>query len=452
MIPRRIYVNLLAFVGLFAVLCAWAVSQLVTIDAIEQPYEVTAHFVEAPGLRSNVEVTYLGVRVGQIRAVTLTDGAAKVTMAMQRGTALPKGVTAAVRRKSAVGEPYVALTAPSTWRPEDGFLPDDGTYLIDLDDTTTALSYGELFSSVDRLLVAVDPDDLGTVLGELSTALAGRGDELRTIFARGADLTTTLAARSGELDRLATELTALTGTIADKSSTIADSTDDLALLVSALSASTADIDALLDRAPRLGAQVNDLLAASAASIACGLEHTGGVTSVVAEPFSLSQIVRLLLAAGTAGQIIPKGTVQGPDGPYLAGTFGFSPGSLGTDYDEFVELPDPPPIEACPETTIDIGVPPDDSTTLGGSGDVSTPNGDDENATPSRDEEGGPASTDAEPDEGQFPFELVLLGLGFLLALAALASTRPWRRWRDPVRPVVENVSADDVELEVSPRG
>lgn len=428
MIPRRIYVNLVAFLGLFVALCTWAASQLISVDALEQPYEVTAYFDEAPGLRANVEVTYLGVRVGQIRSVSLVDGAAEVTLAMRRGTELPLGVSAAVRRKSAAGEPYVALEAPDDWSPGDGYLPDDGTYVIEVADTATALSYGELFSAVDSLLSAVNPDDLGTVLGELSTALAGRGDELRTIFARGADLTTTLAARSGELDRLATELTALTSTIADKSATIADSTDDLALLVDALSDSTADVDALLDRAPRLGAQVNDLLAATASDIRCGFEHTAGVASVVARPASMSQIVRLLFAAKTAGQVIPKGTIQGPDGPYLAGTFGFAPGSLASDYAEFIALPEPPPLEACPDGQIDIGNAPGDSSMPGGPGGAPLADIGDEAAAPETDPSEAPASTEADVDDDDFSFLALLVALAALLAAAAAAASRPWRRW------------------------
>lgn len=429
MIQRRIYVNLAAFAALFMLLCWWAVNNLVTVDSIDKPFRVTAFFEEAPGLRANVEVTYLGVRVGRIRSVDLDDGTAKVELALQRGTEVPIGLSAAVRRKSAVGEPYVALEAPTSWRPGDGYVPDDGSYVIPVEETTTPSSYGELFSSVNDLLTAVDPGDLDTTLGELSAAVAGRGDELRSLFSRGANLTTTLAARSDELDRLATELTALTGTIADKSGTIASGTDDLATLVGSLSASADDLDALLTRAPRLGQQVNDLLAASALDAACGLDHAAGISSVLARPHGLTQLVRLLFAAQTARVVLPKATIQGPDGPYLAGTFGFAPGSLQTTYDQFIELPEPPPIEDCPGGSVGTGAAVGPSALPGGPGGPPRSGSDDGgDQGPADEPEADPESTDARSDGQDFPFWALLAAVATLLLASLAASTRPWQRW------------------------
>jgi phospholipid/cholesterol/gamma-HCH transport system substrate-binding protein len=428
-IQRRIYLNLAAFAALFLVLCWWAVNNLVTVDSIEKPFRVTAFFEEAPGLRANVEVTYLGVRVGRIRSVDLEDGTAKVELALHRGTEVPVGLSAAVRRKSAVGEPYVALEAPTSWRPGDGYVPDDGSYVIPVEETTTPSSYGELFSSVSGLLTAVDPDDLGTTLGELSAALAGRGDELRSLFSRGADLTTTLAARSDELDRLATELTALTGTIADKSGTIGSGTDDLATLVGSLSASADDLDALLTRAPRLGQQVNDLLAASALDVACGLDHAAEISSVLARPHGLTQLVRLLFAAQTARVVLPKATIQGPDGPYLAGTFGFAPGSGNTTYDHFIELPEPPPIEDCPTGSVGTGSAVGPSSLPGGPGGPPRSSGEDGgDHRPGAEPAADPESTNARSDGHDFQFGALLAAVAALLLASLAASTRPWQRW------------------------
>ena len=75
-------------------------------------------------------------------------------------------------------------------------MPTDGTHVLDVDSTTAALAYGDLFDSADELLSAVDEDDLDTVVSELADALRGRGDELHDLIGRSAEVTSTFAART----------------------------------------------------------------------------------------------------------------------------------------------------------------------------------------------------------------------------------------------------------------
>src|SRR5689334_11828534 len=74
MTPKRVYVNLAAFTLVFLALAAWAVTNVIKLDRIENPYHVTAYFQDAPGLRRNVEVSYLGVSVGHVTTVRLAHG------------------------------------------------------------------------------------------------------------------------------------------------------------------------------------------------------------------------------------------------------------------------------------------------------------------------------------------------------------------------------------------
>ena len=112
MISRRVVINLVAFALLFAVLAVWAVTNVVQLDQIERPYTIVAEFESSPGLQPNVEATYLGVSIGSVEAVDLAEGHVRVAIDVDRGVEIPEGVSAAVRRKSAVGEPYVALDPP----------------------------------------------------------------------------------------------------------------------------------------------------------------------------------------------------------------------------------------------------------------------------------------------------------------------------------------------------
>lgn len=111
---NRIYLNLGVFAVLGVVMTVWAFSTIIRLDAIERPYRVSAEFVSSPGLIRGFDVAYLGVRVGKIGDVRLAPGKIVVGLDIDRGIRLPKGATAEVRRKSAIGEPYVELSPPAT--------------------------------------------------------------------------------------------------------------------------------------------------------------------------------------------------------------------------------------------------------------------------------------------------------------------------------------------------
>lgn len=348
MLERRVYLNIAAFLVLFAILSMWAVQNVIRPASLADTYVVQANFAEATGLRPGVEVTYRGYRVGTVGSVSLAAGSATVRLDVDAERELPLASTATIRRRSAVGEPYVAIDPPAD--PSGATMPTDGTHVLDVGSTTAALAYGDLFDSADELLSAVDRDDLDTVVSELADALRGRGDELHDLIGQSAEVTSTFAARGDDLDRVATELTALTAVLTDKATTIADSTDDLGLLVDALAASADDVNMLLDTVPALAGQVNALLEASYFDIACGLSATGEISAVVGHERTIAQIVRLLQVSETAAVVIPKAILDGPDGRYLSGTFGFAPGEL-VDYPEFESFEDTRAVPGCVRGTV-----------------------------------------------------------------------------------------------------
>jgi len=347
-LPRRIYLNLAAFAVLFVALAAWAAVNVIRPGILQDTYRVEARFAEATGLRPGVEVTFRGVRVGDVAAVGLEPGAAAVALDIDSRRELPLGATAAVRRRSAVGEPYVAIDPPPGWAPGGPTMPTSG-HVIPIETTSTPLAYGDLFAAADELLTSVDRGDLHTVVSELATALEGRGDELRRIITNSADVASTFADAGTELDRLAVELTALTGTLADTSATIADSTDDLTTVVESLSSRAADIQTLLARTPPLAARVDAILEASYFQLQCGLQASGTIASAAGTDETITQITRLLRAAETAAVVIPQAVYDGPDGRYLSGTFGFAPGEL-VEYTEFAEFDAPREVATCPTGT------------------------------------------------------------------------------------------------------
>ena len=432
MLPRRVYVNLGAFVVLFAVLTVWAVFDIIRPVALEDTYPLRLEFADATGLRTNVEVTYRGVRVGEITDVSLRDGGADARAAIDRDRRLPAGVTAAIRRRSAVGEPYVSLAAPPSWEPGDAVIDTDEGAEIPAERTSAGVAYGSLFDSAEELLSSIDRGDLGTLTSELANALRDQGDELGHIIANTTDAASTFAAGRGELDRLAVELTALVDVLADESSTIANATDDLTDLVGTLSTSADDIDALLARTPPVVSRLDDLLVQAYGDLRCTAGGAAAISGVIDTDHTLRQITRFLRSAETAAEVIPKAIFEGPDGRYLSGTFGFSPGEL-VDYDGFEGFEAPPEVTPCPTGAPDgpvglVDAPVSDRSDGAGSLDDGRDDGagDDDDEDASREL----AGSEGPDDPGLGPLPAAVAALLAASALTALVTALRNRRRKD----------------------
>ena len=428
-LPRRIYINLLAFVVLFVVLVAWASNSVLDPGGFDRTYPVAVEFADATGLRMGVEVSFRGVRVGEVDGVDIGAGNATARLSISAERELPLESTFVVRRRSAVGEPYVAVEPPPEWDGTGPVIPSTGPVHLAVS-SRSPLAYGALFDAADALLAEVDERELDIVVSELATALGGRGDELRRIIRGTSEVAGTFAADTDVLDTLAMELSGITGILADESTTIGASIDDLDLLVEALADSRDDIDRLLVDAPPLATRVSELLGASEASIRCGQRSAATVGAATGTPEVVAQISRLLRAADTAATVIPKAVFDGPDGRYLSGTFGFAPGEL-VDYDEFLDFDTPPALDGCPDvrSPSPAGLV-DSDLDAGGSGQRTEPEKPGADSLPPQDETIDLASEvdDGTESRSYLPLIAALLG-GLAIVLAAGARLIPllWRR-------------------------
>ncbi|GAA3559305.1 hypothetical protein GCM10022419_044850 [Nonomuraea rosea] len=268
---NRIYLNLGFFVALGVVMTIWAFSTIIRLDAIERPYRVSAEFVSSPGLIRGFDVAYLGVRVGKIGDVRLAPGKIVVGLDIDKEIRLPKGSTAEVRRKSAIGEPYVELSPPAAGVTGPSLAAGD---TIPLAKTSVPLDYKKLFEGVGKLLNAVPPEDAKTITHELAVALDGRAPAIRNIIDDAHDLTGTLADNAEVLDELSVQLTRLTHTLAGKRGELAAGIGDLATVTAALRASRTDLYAFLDQGPGVFAQLDEAVRTSRPGFSCLLTAAG----------------------------------------------------------------------------------------------------------------------------------------------------------------------------------
>jgi phospholipid/cholesterol/gamma-HCH transport system substrate-binding protein len=148
---------------------------------VDTSYTVVAHFEDSGGIFAGAEVSYRGVRVGQVEKLELTDAGVDVYLDIDNEyDDIPADAQALVGNRSAVGEQYVELQPQS----------DDKPYLKDASqiataDTRTPIPTQKLLGDISTTVESVDQQALQTTVGELGTAFAGTGQDLERLIDSG---------------------------------------------------------------------------------------------------------------------------------------------------------------------------------------------------------------------------------------------------------------------------
>lgn len=348
--------NLLTFllVGLGA--AAWLFTNHLRIGpAAPERDELVVEFEQSPGIAPGFPVTYLGVQIGLTGESRLVadevrgQGLVEIDIGIDPGQDVPDNVRAAVRRRSAVGEPYLDLWLPDGVTASTAALADGDR--IPLERSDLPPSYEALFRTVEDVLSHIDTDDLNILMRETAIGLDGRAQDVRETVDNLASATANLADNAELLDTFVAEITTTTGILADASPQLEAGTDDLTLLVAALSQSRADIAALIDRTPALLGRGTGVLQASRPAIECLLPEVATLVGAFDEEVG-RQIAAAVATAPGVPPIIDSVTDDRPAGPFvrLLGVEALG-APAGLLFDEPLPPPVPPPIERCPRGAV-----------------------------------------------------------------------------------------------------
>ena len=344
---KRILANLAVFVAVFVVMCVWAVRNVITVDAIEDPYEIELELPAASGLASNAEVAYLGVNYGRIGSIGLVDGGVRATLKIDDGRRIPEGSIARVFRKSAIGEPYIDFQPPAEFDFDDGDYYAAGE-VVPVEDTRIPIEFSELLRTASRLISTIEPERAATLLHELALGLEGRGEDLRTLTVASDTLAATFAERTEALDRLATNNTRLTAVVSEHRGSLGQSLTDLADLAESLRAAGGDTRILLDRGTALLGEVGDLVHDARPSIDCLLADLVVVNERGAQPAHLDGLARHLEIGPTAYAMLETTRDIEPDGPWVRVNLLVEPAGPPDQHDPPLDLPAVPDVPECGE--------------------------------------------------------------------------------------------------------
>jgi phospholipid/cholesterol/gamma-HCH transport system substrate-binding protein len=183
MITRRTKIQLIFFVLITLVGVAFVGARYARLDRVfvDDAYTVVAHFEDSGGIFAGGEVTYRGVRVGQVEKLELTGSGVDVYLDIDNEyDDIPADAKAIVGNRSAVGEQYVELQPQSDGKP---YLSDDAE--IAVENTELPIQTDTLLTDISTTVGSVDRDALRTTVDELGKGFAGTGEDLQNIIDAG---------------------------------------------------------------------------------------------------------------------------------------------------------------------------------------------------------------------------------------------------------------------------
>jgi len=255
-VTRGIKIRLVAFLVLSAVGIVYvAASYLGIVDKVTgRGIELKADLPSTGGLFVGSEVTYRGVKVGQVSKMEVTPSGVRLTLSVKEGTKIPKDSPFFVHNLSAVGEQYLDFEPPD----RDGPYAADGT-LFRGDRTSLPQATDDLLVKINGLVGSLNRNDVSTVVSELGTMFGGTADPLRRMVDSGTKLVEQAKASEAETIQLLTSgqtvlatqqanagnIRSFTANLADLTGTLKDADTDLRTLLQGGAPAVREVDQLL---------------------------------------------------------------------------------------------------------------------------------------------------------------------------------------------------------------
>ncbi len=221
-------------------------------------YVVRLDLANAGGIFPNADVTYRGVPVGRVGAITLTESGVEADLDISDSAPpIPDRLHAAVADLSAVGEQYVDLRPDTAAGP---FLANGS--VIPERDTQLPLPVTSLLTSINTFAVSLPLGTLRELTDELATGFAGQGSSLQAIIDGNGALVRAADATIPQTTTLISDARTVLATQIAESSALDSFGANALLLARQLDQFDASLRQLIVAGPQAAAQVANLLAES----------------------------------------------------------------------------------------------------------------------------------------------------------------------------------------------
>jgi phospholipid/cholesterol/gamma-HCH transport system substrate-binding protein len=300
-ITRGVKIRLLAFVALSAIGVVWvAGNYLGVIDKVfHRGVFIHVTLPDSGGLYEGSQVTMRGVKIGEVKKMSVEPKGLKLDITLEPNTKLPKTSQISVHNLSAVGEQYLDFVPDSSQGP----FAENGTVLHG-DESSLPVGEDVVLTSLNEMVSSVNGADLSSVVSELGQMFRGTSDSLQRMVDSGT--TFVQAARDNQDSTVALFETAKTvlQTQAAHEQDIKTISSDLAGFTAALADADANVNTLFAEGPATAREVTDLMNQLGPVVPVFLANLISVNQVItANLAGLEQLMRLfpvVLAGGKTG--------------------------------------------------------------------------------------------------------------------------------------------------------
>ena len=255
MIRRSVWIKAIVFVLVAVLGVTYVLVQYIGVGRtlLGTGYTAYVDLPDSGGLFSSASVTYRGVEVGRVGAITLRRDGIRVALEMSTDRPIPAETAAVVGNGSPIGEQFIDLRPTTSHGPylhNGSVIPESRTSL--------PTSTEELLVSLDRLVSSVPKRDLHTVVTQLGETFHDTGPDLAGLL----DSTHALLASAQSNLPQTVDLLRQGGRVLDTQNSLSASitgfSRHLQTFTAALRAGDADLRAVLRNGPSASQELTSL--------------------------------------------------------------------------------------------------------------------------------------------------------------------------------------------------
>ncbi|MBO9520551.1 MAG: MCE family protein [Nocardioidaceae bacterium] len=197
MLTDRLWLSLIGVIAVLVLTVAYLFNNVLDTPILRGTKTVKVELPQTGGLFTGSAVTYRGVKVGKVSSIKLAEDGVVASVVISAPDDIPVDSLVKVRSLSPVGEQYLDFQPRTSKGP---FLRDGS--VIPATSTDLPKTLASTVIAVNKLLDQIDATQLHTLLTELSTGLAGTGQDLGKLVDQGSVLLADLNRLWPETDRL----------------------------------------------------------------------------------------------------------------------------------------------------------------------------------------------------------------------------------------------------------